>query len=95
MKTKKISIIRRITERILGKKFYIAVIAQKGTSTYYVNSMIYRSKEDVLKYKKHVDSLQSVVFVCYYSFRSRNDFRLAIGDGKAVGVEEAKKLANK
>ena len=95
MKTKKISIIRRITERILGKKFYIAVIAQKGTSTYYVNSTIYRSKEDVLKYKKHVDSLQSVVFVCYYSFRSRNDFRLAIGDGKAVDVEEAKKLANK
>lgn len=95
MKTKKISIIRRITERILGKKFYIAVIAQKGTSTYYVNSTIYRSKEDVMKYKKHVDNLQSVVFVCYYSFRSRNDFRLAIGDGKAVGVEEAKKLANK
>lgn len=95
MKTKKISIIRRITERILGKKFYIAVIAQKGTSTYYVNSMIYRSEDDVLKYKKHVDNLQSVVFVCYYSFRSRNDFRLSVGDGKAVDVEEAKKLANK
>lgn len=91
----KISIIRRITERILGKKFYIAVVANKGTSTYFVNSEIYRSKEAVIAYKKHVDKLQSVVFICYYSFRSHNDFRLAVGDGKAVDVKEAKELADK
>lgn len=95
MKTKKISIIKRITERILGKKFYIAVIAQKGTGTYYVNSTIYRSKEDVLRYKEHVDTLPSVVFICYYSFRSHNDFRLAVGNGKAVDIEEAKELASR
>lgn len=95
MAKEKISIIKRITERILGKKFYIAVVAQKGTSTYYVNSDIYRSKEAVLAYKRHVDKLPSVVFICYYSFRSHNDFRLAVGDGKAVDVEEAKELADK
>lgn len=93
MGTRKISIIRRISERILGKKFYIAVIAQKGTSTYFVNSTIYRSEEEVMAYKRHVDSLPSVVFIRYYSFRSRDDFRLAVGDGRAVGAEEAKKLA--
>ncbi len=91
---KKISILQRITERILGKKFYIAVVAQKGTSTYYVNSTIYRSKQEVEAYRKHVErSCQSVVFICYYSFRSRFDFRLAASGGKQVDTDEAKQLA--
>lgn len=92
MNTKKISIIKRITERILGKKFYISVVAQKGTNSYFVNSTIYRSKEEVLAHKKHVEeSCPSLVYICYYSFRSRNDFRLSVS-GKPVGLDEAKKL---
>ena len=94
MNTKKISIIKRITERILGKKFYISVVAQKGTNSYFVNSTIYRSKEEVLAHKKHVEKdCPSLVYICYYSFRSRNDFRLSV-NGKPVGVDEAKKLAD-
>lgn len=45
MNTKKISIIQRIKEKILGKQFFIAVIANKGTSSYFVNSTIYRSEK--------------------------------------------------
>jgi hypothetical protein len=89
---KKISFIQRITERILGKKFYISVVAQKGTAQYFVNSTIYRSKQEVLAHKRHVDeSCPSLSYICYYSFRSHNDFRLSVG--KAVDAEEAKKLA--
>lgn len=91
-KRKKISIIQRITERILGKKFYIAIVANVGSSSYFVNSTIYRSEADVKAYKRHVQQdLPSVKFICYYSFRSHNDFRLSVG--KAVDAEEAKKLA--
>ncbi len=89
---KKISIIQRITERILGKKFYISVIAQKGTNAYFVNSTIFRSEAEVRAHKRHVEEdCPSLAYICYYSFRSHNDFRLSIG--KAVGEEEAKKLA--
>lgn len=89
---KKISFIQRITERILGKKFYISVVAQKGTAQYFVNSTIYRSKQEVLAHKRHVEeNCPSLSYICYYSFRSHNDFRLSAG--KAVDAEEAKKLA--
>lgn len=91
-KRKKISILQRITERILGKKFYISVIAQKGTDQYFVNSTIFRSKAEVEAHKRHVEiHCPSLVYICYYSFRSHNDFRLSIG--KAVDVEEAKNLS--
>ncbi len=94
MKTKKISILQRITERILGKKFYISVCAYKGSSTYFVNSTIFRSEEEVLAHKRHVENdLPSLVYICYYSFRSHNDFRLSAINGKRVGEEEAKRLA--
>ncbi len=89
---KKISIIQRITERILGKKFYISVIAQKGTAQYFVNSTIFRSEEEAMAHKRHVErDCPSLSYICYYSFRSRNDFRLSVG--KAVSAEEAQKLA--
>ena len=52
MNTKKISIIQRIKEKFLGKQFFIAVIANKGTSSYFVNSTIYRSEKEVKAYKK-------------------------------------------
>ena len=92
-KRKKISIIQRIIERILGKKFYISVVAQKGTNTYFVNSTIYRSEEEVKAHKKHVEEeCPSLAYICYYSFRSHNDFRLSVG--KAVSEDEAKKLDN-
>lgn len=91
-KRKKISILQRITERILGKKFYISVVAQKGTSQYFVNSTIFRSEEEVKAHKRHVEQdCPSLSYICYYSFRSHNDFRLSVG--KAVDAEEAQKLA--
>lgn len=95
MAQKKISIIQRITERILGKKFYISVVAQKGTSQYFVNSTIFRSKAEAEAHKRHVETnCPSLAYICYYSFRSHNDYRLAIGQGRAVNVDEAKELAN-
>lgn len=98
MKKKKISIIQRIKEKFLGKQFFIAVIADKGTSSYFVNSTIYRSEEEVKAYKKHITTdesmIQSFDFVCYYGFRSKFDFRIPLS-GKPVSVEEAKKLAEK
>lgn len=92
-KRKKISIIQRITERILGKKFYISVCAQKGTNSYFVNSTIFRSKEEAEAHKRHVErDCPSLSYICYYSFRSHNDFRLSVG--KPVSAEEAEQLAN-
>lgn len=95
MKRKKISIIQRITERILGKKFYIAVVASVGSNSYFVNSTIYRSKAEIEEYKKHLADIKSVVFIASYSFRSHNDFRLMINQGESVDLEEAKNLAGK
>lgn len=93
---KKISIIQRITERILGKKFYIAVVANKGSNSYFVNSTIYRTEAEVKAYKQHIErDLKAVTFIAYYSFRSHNDFRLMVSDGKPVDAEEAKNIASK
>ena len=98
MNTKKISIIQRIKEKFLGKQFFIAVIANKGTSSYFVNSDIYRSEKEVKAYKKYITTdermKQSFDFVGYYGFRSKYDFRIPLS-GKPVSVEEAKKLAEK
>ena len=98
MNTKKISIIQRIKEKFLGKQFFIAVIANKGTSSYFVNSTIYRSDKEVEGYKKYITTdermKQSFDFVGYYSFRSKFDFRIPLS-GKPVSLEEAKELANK
>lgn len=91
-KRKKISFIQRIIERILGKKFYISVVALKGTDKYFVNSTIFRSEKEAKAHKQHVEQdCPSLSYICYYSFRSHNDFRLSIG--KAVDSEEAKKLS--
>lgn len=91
-KRKKISIIQRITEKILGKKFYISVCAQKGTNSYFVNSTIFRSEEEAKAHKIHVEkTCPSLAYICYYSFRSHNDFRLSVG--KQVDLDEAKKLS--
>ena len=98
MNTKKISIIKLIKEKFLGKQFFIAVIANKGTCSYFVNSTIYRSKKEVEAYKKYITTdermKQSFDFVGYYGFRSKFDFRIPLS-GKPVSVEEAKKLAEK
>lgn len=95
-KTAKISIIQRIKERILGKKFYIAVIAQKGSAVYFVNSTIYRSEKQVLDYKHYITTDQNMKesfdFIGIYSFRSHFDFRTRLS-GKPVSTEEAKQLA--
>ena len=82
MNTKKISIIQRIKEKFLGKQFFIAVIANKGTSSYFVNSTIYRSEKEVKAYKKYITTDE------------RMNFRIPLS-GKPVSVEEAKKLAEK
>lgn len=93
-KRKKISILQRMVEKVLGKKFYISVIAQKGTNSYFVNSTIFRTESEVKAHKKHVESeCPSLAYICYYSFRSHNDFRLSVGKGKFVDQEEAEKLA--
>lgn len=90
---KKISFIQRITERILGKKFYISVVAQKGTNQYFVNSTIFRSEEEAQAHKRHVErDCPSLSYICYYSFRSHFDFRTRLS-GKPVSPEEAKQLA--
>ena len=98
MNTKKISIIQRINEKFLGKQFFIAVVANKGTCSYFVNSTIYRSKKEVEAYKKYITTdermKQRFDFVGYYSFRSKLDFRIPLS-GKPVSLEEAKELANK
>lgn len=91
---KKISFIQRIIERILGKKFYISVVAQKGTSQYFVNSTIFRSEQEVKAHKLHVErDCPSLSYICYYSFRSHNDFRLSVG--KPVDSYEAESLAQR
>lgn len=93
-KIKKISFIQRLTERIFGKKFYISVIAQKGTSQYFVNSTIFRSEQEVKAHKLHVErDCPSLSYICYYSFRSHNDFRLSVG--KPVDTVEARSLAER
>ncbi len=75
-KVTKVSLVQRIIERIWGKKFYIAIVGTKGSDTYYINSTLYRSKQEVIDYRDHVVAdLPSLVFVGYYSFRSHNDFR--------------------
>ena len=98
MNTKKISIIQLIKEKFLGKQFFIAVIANKGTCSYFVNSTIYRSKKEVEAYKKYITTdermKQSFDFVGYYSFRSKFDFRIPLS-GKPVLVEDANKAAEK
>ena len=89
-KRKKISIIQRIIERIFGKKFYIAVVAQNGTNAYFVNSTIFRTEEEAKAHKRHVkQDCPSLHYICYYSFRSHNDFRLFVGND----VEDAKKAS--
>lgn len=95
MGTKRVSVVERIKERLLGKTYYIAVVAQKGTGTYFVNSTIYRSERAVKAYREHVKTLPTVEFVGYYPFRSRDDFRLSVAEGRRVDEEEARKLAGK
>ena len=90
MNTKKISIIQRIKEKFLGKQFFIAVIANKGTSSYFVNSTIYRSEKEVKAYKKYITTDERMK----QGFRSKFDFRIPLS-GKPVSLEEAKELANK
>lgn len=76
-KIAKISLLRKIIEKIFGKKFYICVIGQQGAGLYFVNSNLYRSKREVAAYRKHIrEHDSSHIFIGYYSFRSHNDFRM-------------------
>lgn len=81
---RKISLLQRITERILGKKFYVCIIGMKGSGQYFVNSTIYRSKEDVARYRDQLQTNESFVFIGSYSFRAHNDFKLTLSNTKAI-----------
>lgn len=85
----KISILRKITERIFGKKFYVCVVNSVGSPNYFVNSTLYRSYNEVKQYKRMIEKeCPSLNFIGYYSFRSRFDFRLSVSTGKKLSAEE-------
>lgn len=85
---KKISLLRKITEYLFGKKFYICVVNSVGSPNYFVNSKLMRSMDEVNKYKKEIDKLESVNFIGYYSFRSHDDFRLTSANSCRVPEDE-------
>ena len=74
---KKVSLIQKIADRILGRKYYVCVVGMVGSGEYFVNSTIYRSMDAVEKYK-------SFDFISCHSFRSHNNFRLTHENTKRV-----------
>ena len=96
MERKKISLLKKIAERLFGKKFYVCIVNSVGSPNYFVNSTLYRSMEEVQEYKRTIENeCPSLNFIGYYSFRSRFDFRLSVSTGKKVGEKEARKLSDK
>ncbi len=81
---KKVSLIQKIADRILGRKFYVCVVGMVGSGEYFVNSTIYRSMDDVEKYKESLKDNSSFDFISCHSFRSHNNFRLTHENTKRV-----------
>lgn len=84
---RKISLIQRIVEKMLGRKFYICIVGTKGSNKYFVNSDIYRTKQAAIDYQKHIESeCPSLLFIGIYSFRSKNDFflKMSVKDFKPI-----------
>lgn len=74
----KISILQKLVEKVLGKKYYVCVVGMVGSGQYFVNSTLYRSKEEVERYHQSLATNQSIIFIGSYSFRSTNDFHITI-----------------
>lgn len=63
---------------MFGRKFYIVVVGQKGAGLYFVNSTIYRTPQQADAYRESLAGNGSFMYIGTYSFRSKNDFILAI-----------------
>lgn len=86
---KKISIIQRIVEKYIGRKFYICVVGYKGSDKYFVNSDIYRSYQAAKAYQNRIEGeCPSLQFIGIFSFRSKNDFCLKMSVSKLQPVKD-------
>lgn len=81
---RKISPITKLVNKIFGHKYYVAVVGMIGSGEYFVNSTIYRSKEQVDAYRDSLESNSSFMFISCHSFRSHNTFRLTNENSKRV-----------
>lgn len=81
---KKVSMIQKIVDSIFGRKFYVCVVGMVGSGEYFVNSTIYRSLDDVERYKESLKNNSSFDFISCHSFRSHNNFKLTHGNTKRV-----------
>lgn len=74
------SLYDKCLNRILGRKFYIVVVGQRGAGLYFVNQTIYRSLQQVEQYRESLKDNKSFMYIGTYHFRSRNDFILTIAN---------------
>ena len=66
--------INDIIEVILGKKYYVCVLNQVGTPKYHVNSVMFRTKEEVKAYRDGLMNNRSYQYIETVSFRSHKDY---------------------
>lgn len=92
---RKISLIQRFVEKLIGRKFYVCIVGYKGSNRYFVNSDIYRTKQAAMAYQKRIETeCPSLLFIGIFSFRSKNDFclKLSVGDLKPQNDQRHEKV---
>lgn len=78
---RKISVIQKLTEMLLGRKYYGVVVGQRGAGLYFLNGTFYRTREEAAAYRRSLDANASYMYIETVSFRSRNDFLLTVANG--------------
>lgn len=68
------TILSSIIDFLLGKKYYVNIIATRGTSKVEMSSFIFNSRDNAERHKTQIASTASFQWVETVSFRSRNDY---------------------
>lgn len=65
-------IVRRITERLFGRKYYAVIIGEAGSDRYDLASQIHPTRCSAMAHRRRIEQTRAYMYVTTISFRTHH-----------------------
>lgn len=65
---------RKLLEQIIGRKYYVIIVGERGSDRYDMASQIHISRESAEAHRRRIDATRTYQYITTVSFRSRHHF---------------------
>ena len=65
-------IVRRITERLFGRRYYAVIIGEAGSDRYDLASQIHPTRESANEHRRRIEQTRAYLYVTTITFRTHH-----------------------